>query len=155
MKASVSSSLCGASGAFDAFSNASASGPCGTIALCRLMPPGLKPSGLASYWPCTRPMNSLITLRWDQGGRNVSSATSQRGGNMTKSQLAVPGVSDGDVSTVKIDGSGWSKLIEPMVMKCAVSYFTGDKLPCQATTLKGECRVGADQKRPPAFLTNS
>ena len=25
--------------------------PCGTMQLCRLMPPGLKPSGLASYWP--------------------------------------------------------------------------------------------------------
>src|SRR5204862_6727408 len=115
-----------------------ASGPGGTIALCRLMPPGSKPSGLASYRPCTSPMNSLITLRWYQGGRKVSSATSQRGGKITKSQLAVPGVSDGDVSTVKIDGSGWSWLIEPMVMKFAVSYLSGARLPCQATTLNGE-----------------
>src|SRR5215470_10834528 len=106
MKASVSSSLCGASFALDALSNASASGPCGTMLLCRLAPPGLKPSGLASYWPLTRPMNSLITLRWYQGGRKVSSATIQRGGKMTKSQFAVPGVSEGDVSAVKIDGSG-------------------------------------------------
>src|SRR5689334_14806874 len=100
-------------------------------------------------------MNSLITLRWNQGGRNVCSATIQRGGKITKSQLAVPGVSEGEVRTVKIDGSGWSKLIEPMVMKCAVSYFTGARLPCQATTLKGECEVGADQKRPPDFFTSS
>jgi hypothetical protein len=66
-------------------------------------------------------MNSLITLRWYQGGRNVSSATIQRGGKITKSQLATPGVSDGLVSTVKIDGSGWSKLIEPIVMNVRVS----------------------------------
>src|SRR5256714_14115275 len=98
-------------------------------------------------------MNSLITLRWYQGGRNVSSATSQRGGKMTKSQLAVPGVSDGDVSTVKIDGSGWSKLIEPIVMKCAVSYFSGARLPCHATTLNGDASAGATHSAPPAFFT--
>ena len=51
-------------------------------------------------------MNSLMTLRWNHGGRNVSSATSQRGGKITKSQLATPGVSVWEVSTVKIDGSG-------------------------------------------------
>src|SRR3990167_3018893 len=152
MKASVSSSLCCASSALDAFSKASLSGPCGTMQLCRLMPPGLKPSGLASYCPCTRPMNSLIRLRWYQGGRKVSSATIQRGGKMTKSQLAVPAVSDGEVSTVKIDGSGWSKLIEPMVMKFAVSYLNGTRLPCHATTLKGEASAGADQSAPPYFL---
>jgi hypothetical protein len=47
----------------------------------------------------------------------VSSATIQRGGKMTKSQLATPGVSVGDVSTVKMEGSGWSKLTVPMVLK--------------------------------------
>ena len=51
-------------------------------------------------------MNSLAMLRWNHGGRNVSSATSQRGGKIAKSRLAVPGVSLGEVSTVKIDGSG-------------------------------------------------
>jgi hypothetical protein len=51
-------------------------------------------------------MNSHITLRWNQGGRNVSSPTSQRGGKITKSTLAIPWVSVGAVSTVKIDGSG-------------------------------------------------
>ena len=76
--------------------------------LCRLAPPGTKPSAFASYAPCTRPMNSLATLRWNHGGRNVCSATIQRGGKITKSQLAVPGTSDGEVRTVKIDGSGWS-----------------------------------------------
>ena len=34
-----------------ACSKASASGPCGSMQLCRLMPPGTKPCGLASYWP--------------------------------------------------------------------------------------------------------
>lgn len=66
-------------------------------------------------------MNSLMTLRWNHGGRKVFSATIQRGGKMTKSQLAVPGVSDGLVRTVKIDGSGWSKLTVPMVLNRAVS----------------------------------
>jgi hypothetical protein len=36
----------------------------------------------------------------------VFSATDQRSGKITKSTFAVPGVSDGAVSTVKIDGSG-------------------------------------------------
>jgi hypothetical protein len=35
----------------------------------------------------------------------VFSATAQRSGKITRSTLAVPGVSDGDVNTVKIDGS--------------------------------------------------
>src|SRR4051794_30465478 len=100
-------------------------------------------------------MNSLIRLRWYQGGRKVSSATSQRGGEMTKAQFAVPGVSDGEVSTVKIDGSGWSKLMEPIVMKLAVSYFSGARLPCQATTSNGECFSSARQSRPPNFFTSS
>ena len=68
-------------------------------------------------------MNSHITLRWNQGGRKVSSPTSQRGGKITKSMLAVPGMSDGAVSTLKIDGSGWSKLMVPITMKRVRSYL--------------------------------
>ena len=69
-------------------------------------PPGRNPSAFASYTPCTRPISSLITLRWNHGGRNVSSPTSQRGGKIAKSTVAVPGRSEGAVKTVKIDGSG-------------------------------------------------
>ncbi len=50
-------------------------------------------------------MYSLMTLRWNQGGRNVCSATDQRGGKMTKSKFAVPVSAEGELSTVKIDGS--------------------------------------------------
>ena len=53
-------------------------------------------------------MNSLAMLRWNHGGRNVFPATSQRGGKIAKSMFAVPAVSEGEVNTVKIDGSGWS-----------------------------------------------
>ena len=70
-------------------------------------------------------MSSLITLRWNQGGRNVSSATLQRGGKMTKSTLATPARSEGEVSTVKIEGSGWSKLTVLIAMKRASSYLYG------------------------------
>lgn len=66
--------------------------------------------------PWIMPMNSLITLRWNHGGRNVCSATIQRGGKMAKSASASPGVSDVHDSTVKIEGSGWSKDTVP----CAV-----------------------------------
>ena len=97
-------------------------------------------------------MNSLIRLRWYQAGRNVSSATIQRGGKITKSQFAVPGISDGEVSTVKIEGSGWSKLIEPIVMKFAVSYLHGARLPCHATTLNGLAACVVRHRRPPNFL---
>ena len=68
-------------------------------------------------------MNSLMMLRWYQGGRNVCSATSQRGGKITKSTLAVPASPDGAVSTVKIDGSGWSNRIAPTGEKVARSYL--------------------------------
>ena len=62
-------------------------------------------------------MNSLATFRWNQGGRKVSCAARMRGGKITKSIASTPGVSETDCSTRKIDGSGWSKLIEPMVLK--------------------------------------
>src|SRR6188474_406797 len=100
-------------------------------------------------------MNSLITLRWKNGGRKVSSATIQRGGKITKSQLAVPGVSVGEVSTVKIEGSGWSWLIEPIAMKARVSYAYGTRLPCHATTLNGDAVASARQSEPLNFLTSS
>jgi len=48
---------------------------------------------------------------WYQGGRKVFSATSQRSQKTTKSRLAVPGVSEGEVRQVKIDGSAWSNRI--------------------------------------------
>src|SRR6188768_2750876 len=125
MKASVLARYCGSSFADEAFSWEARSGPWALIALCRLAPPGRNPSFLASYSPRTRPMNSLITLRWNQGGRKVRSATIHRGGKITKSRLAVPGVSDGEVRTVKIDGSGWSKLTVLMALKRARSYLYG------------------------------
>ena len=58
-------------------------------------------------------MNSLMTFMWYQGGRKVFSATSQRSEKITKSMLAVPGVSDGEVSTVKMEGSAWSNRTGP------------------------------------------
>src|SRR5580700_3672685 len=125
MKASEPVIFCGASSAELARVNVCTSGPCEVKVLCRLAPPGRNPSALASYTPCTRPMNSDMMLRWYQGGRKVSSPTSQRGGKITKSTLARPGDSLGEVSTVKIDGSGWSKLIVPIVMNLAVSYLYG------------------------------
>ena len=45
-------------------------------------------------------MNSLMTLRWYQGGRKVFSPTSQRGGKITKSMFATPALPLGEVSTV-------------------------------------------------------
>ncbi len=84
------------------------------MVLCSEIPPGSKPPPvLASYWPQISPMNSLMTFMWNQGGRNVSSATSQRSGKITKSMLAVPGVSEGEVSTVKMLGSAWSNRSGP------------------------------------------
>ena len=68
-------------------------------------------------------MNSLMTFMWYQGGRNVFSATSQRSGKMTKSTLAVPGVSEGEVSTVKMLGSAWSNRIGPTGEKRRRSYL--------------------------------
>src|SRR6201999_778525 len=125
MKASVSPRNWGFSSAFSAFSKLSASGPCACIQLCRLAEPGTKPPASASYYPKIRPMNSFIALRWNQGGRKVCSATSQRGGKMTKSTCDVPGIGVGAINTVKIDGSGWSKLTVLMQLKFAMSYLYG------------------------------
>src|ERR1700761_1862196 len=138
MKAMVLSILCGTSSAATALACVAASGPCDDMQLCRLTPPGAKPPALASYWPWISPMNSLMTLRWHQGGRKLCSATIQRGGKMTKSALAVPGLSEGAGSTVKIDGAGWSKLAVLIVLKRARSYLHGARLPGQATTSSGE-----------------
>src|SRR3954471_14849841 len=118
-------------------------------------PPGRKPSALASYAPCTSPISSLITLRWNQGGRNVCSATIQRGGKMTKSQLATPACPDGDVSAVKIDGSAWSKLTVLIAMNRARSYLYGARLPCHATTSSGEWLNSLDHRLPRNLLTTS
>src|SRR3982751_890526 len=134
--------------AFEAFSKVAASGPCPLMQLCSDAPPGTKPSALASYTPAIRPMNSLATLRWNQGGRKVSCATSQRGGKMAKSRFAVPGTPLGEVSTVKIDGSGWSKLIEPMVLKRRRSYLRGAYLRRHPTTAGGEWPIGPCHRRP-------
>ena len=106
-----------------AFRQLSTSGPWPLIILCKLRPPGRNPSALASYSPWIRPIASLITLRWNHGGRNVSSATIQRGGKITKSALARPGTLLGEVSTVKIEGSGWSKPIAPTGEKVRRSYL--------------------------------
>ena len=70
-------------------------------------------------------MNSLMTLRWNHGGRNVFSATIQRSGKITKSILSMPGVSLGEVSTRKIDGSAWSNRTEPTGVKRRRSYLYG------------------------------
>src|SRR2546428_5358397 len=125
MKAGVFSILCGLSSAALALSKVARSGPCADMQLWIEMPPGRKPSALASYTPCTRPISSLITLRWNHGGRKVPSATSQRGGKITKSQFATPRWPEGEGSTVKIEGSGWSELTVLIVMKRAGSYLYG------------------------------
>lgn len=54
----------------------------------------------------SNPCSEYMMLRWYQGGRKVCSATSQRGGKITKSTFAVPASSVGAVRTEKIDGSG-------------------------------------------------
>src|SRR5579885_35166 len=93
-------------------------------------------------------MNSVIALRWNQGGRNVCSATSQRGGNTTKSTLAVPGRRLGEVRTVLIEGSAWSKETVLIAMKRAMSYLYGVRLPCHATTSSGLCGSFIDHSLP-------
>src|SRR5688572_3776412 len=123
MKASALSSFAGFNCASVAFWKVATSGPCADRQLWIDTPPGRKPSAFASYTPCTSPISSLITLRWNHGGRKVFSATCQRGGKMTKSQLAVPACAEGEVSTVKIDGSAWSKLTVLITMKRASSYL--------------------------------
>src|SRR5277367_205429 len=91
-----------------AVSEVGASGPCPVMQLCNEAPPGTKPALFASYTPVINPMYSLATLRWNQGGLKVCSIASQRGGKTIKSTFPMPGVSLGECSTEKIEGSGWS-----------------------------------------------
>ena len=51
------------------------------------------------YSPAISPRNSLATLRWNGGGRNVCSATDQRGGKHPSSTFDVPGTAVGEAST--------------------------------------------------------
>ena len=62
-------------------------------------------------------VSGLSAIGSDADALWVCSATIQRGGKMTKSAFARPGALLGLVSTVKIDGSGWSKLTLPMTLK--------------------------------------
>ena len=71
-------------------------------------------------------MNSLITLRWNHGGRNVCSATSQRGGKIDEVDIrGSRRVARARSAPVKIDGSGWSKLTVLTALKRARSYLYG------------------------------
>jgi len=151
IKARPLSNFSGASSAAEAREKVGASGPWGAPIECSDAPPGWKPT-FASYAPHTMPMNSAMQLRWYQGGRNVCSATIQRGGKITKSAVARPGTRpEGTVSTVKMEGSGWSKDTVPIVLKRVRSYLYGLTVPCHATTSKGECGCAAANTWPPNF----
>jgi len=52
------------------------------------------------------PCNSDMMFMWYQGGRKVFSATAHRSGKITKSMLAVPAVSDGEVEHREDRGIG-------------------------------------------------
>ena len=56
-------------------------------------------------------------------GSGIITDTPQRGGKMTKSQRAVPSSVVGAVSTVKIEGSAWSKATVLITMNLARSYL--------------------------------
>src|SRR5450631_913079 len=107
MKTSESSILRGGSSTERASSNVSTSGPRAAQLLCRLAPPGRSPDAdLPSCLPVMMPRYSATQFRWNPGGRNVSSATAQRGGSTMKSALPPSTGSEGDDSAQKIDGSG-------------------------------------------------
>ena len=53
----------------------------------------------------------------------MCSYTNHLGGNIAKSQVACPGSSVWAVSTVNIEGSGWSNEIEPIVLYFLKSYL--------------------------------
>jgi len=55
----------------------------------------------------------------------VCSCTCQREGKITKSAVAVPGIEEGHVNTVKILGSGWSNETELIVQNLSRSYLNG------------------------------
>ena len=66
-----------------------------------------------------------MMFMWYHGGRKVLSATIHRSGKMTKSMFAVPAVSEGEVRTVKIEGSGWSNEIGPTGEKARQVVLVG------------------------------
>src|SRR6266850_1481952 len=92
MKARPASSFCGLSSAALAFSKVARSGPCADMQLWIEMPPGRKPSALASYTPCTRPMSSLITLRWNDVERRMRELARPESAHELRHHLALAGV---------------------------------------------------------------
>lgn len=91
--------------------------------MCKLAVPGVNPFSFASYTPAILPMNSDIVFLWNQGGLKVFSIASHLGGKTTKSHTAWPGSSLAQVNTVKIDGSGWSLVIDPQAINFLRSYL--------------------------------
>src|SRR5260370_42351059 len=92
-------------------------------------------------------MNSDMIFMWYQGGRKVFSATAQRSGKMTKSMFAVPAVSDGDVSTVKID---CAVLTDPIRRSARTCRRHRKPSAARSATLAFIC--GAERDRHSEFL---
>src|SRR5256885_15426944 len=106
MNASVSPRKWGWSGAAAAWSKVGVSGPCPDMQLCRLAPPGAKPSAFASYVPKISPMYSFMMLRWKYGGRDGWSGPVPRGGKRTKTNSGAAGGGGGGGSTGKSERAG-------------------------------------------------
>src|SRR5258708_1244949 len=114
-------------------------------------------------------MNSLITLRWKKGGRKVCSATSQRGGKIRKSQLAVPagwvgegvdaGGDDRDVARARVQGAELGAQQQPPllrhdqefavgVVKYPVGHRAGGAVEMDAdAAVRARVAVGADRRQ--------
>lgn len=90
-----------------------------------------------SYRPRTRPINSFMQFRWKYGGRNVFSATDQRGGKTTKSTAAVPGLVVGQVSTATR-----KRTILDQVQKEARWLWPKPIIPVEPVNIES-CRLGS------------
>ena len=124
MKASVSAIFCGFRSAATALSKVARSGPCADMQLCNECRRA-RTLGLGVVVAVDEAHEFVHEVAVEERRAEGCSATIQRGGKITKSQLAVPGVSVGEVSTVKIEGSGWSKLTVSIVLNRARSYLYG------------------------------
>ena len=101
-----------------ALSKVARSGPCADMQSC------MKRRSGRSLRPCAgdaaHQSHELFMKVVEPGRRKVCSATSQRGGRSRNRNWRSWEVA-GEVSTVKIDGSGWSKLTVPIALKRARS----------------------------------
>jgi hypothetical protein len=91
--------------------------------LCRLAPPGTKAFGLGVVLAEDQAHELVHHVAVEPGRAEGVLGDHPARREDGEVDVGVPGSAEGAVSTVKMDGSGWSKLTVLMQLKRAMSYL--------------------------------